>query len=110
VRSNIVGRNVGKTLGKLILSIMPVLLTPVWGYLIADGYINFGGGEKDLLLLIPWIVWSLIYLVIFIVAWIKRKKTKTMVLYSVGGASGILMLAWVILFIWFNGILGAYKG
>jgi hypothetical protein len=32
---------------------MPVLLTPVWGYLIADGYINFGGGEKDLLLGIP---------------------------------------------------------
>lgn len=87
-----------------------MLLTPIWGYLIADGYLNFGGGEKDLFLLIPWIIWAFIYLLIFIIAWIKRRNTKVIVLYSVGGATGILALAWVILFIWFNKIIGVYKG
>lgn len=87
-----------------------MLLTPVWGYLIADGYLNFGGGEKDLFLLIPWITWAFIYFLIFVIAWIKRKTIKVIVLYSVGGASAILIFAWVVLFIWFNHILGVYKG
>jgi len=93
-------------LGKLTLCLLPMLLTPIWGYLISDGYLNFGGGEKDLFLLIPWIVWSLIYLLIFIIAWIKRIKIKRILLYSVGGATGILALAWVVLFLWSNDILG----
>jgi hypothetical protein len=87
-----------------------MILTPIWAYLISDGYLDFGGGEKDLFLLIPWIVWSLIYLLIFIVVWIKQKKIKYIVIYSVSGASGILAFAWVILFLWFNNILGVYKG
>ena len=97
-------------LGKLILCLAPMLLTPVWGYLIADGYLNFGGGDKDLFLLVPWVVWAFIYLLIFLVAWIKRRSIKVMVLYAVGGASGLLAAAWIVLFIWFNQILGVYKG
>ena len=34
---------------RLILSIVPLALTTPLGYLIAEGYLNFGGGEKDLL-------------------------------------------------------------
>jgi len=94
----------------VILCVLPMLLTPIWGYLIADGHLNFGSGEKDLFLLIPWFVWAFIYFLIFIVAWIKRKTTKSTVIYSISGATGILALAWVILFIWFNHILGVYKG
>ena len=95
---------------KLVLCLVPILLTPVWGYLIADGYLNFGGGEKDLFLLVPWMVWSFLYLVIFIVAWIKKKSTGIILLCALVGASGILVVAWVILFLWFNQILGADKG
>lgn len=51
-----------KFLGKLVLCMLPLALTPIWGYLISDGYLNFGGGEKDLLLLLPWLIWSFIYL------------------------------------------------
>lgn len=97
-------------LGKLTLCFTPILLTPLWGYLIADGYLNFGGGEKDLFLLIPWVVWAFIYLLIFIVAWVKRKETKRIVLYAVCGATGILGLAWIALFIWANATLGIHKG
>ena len=87
-----------------------MLLTPILGYLIAEGHLNFGGGEKDLFLLIPWVIWAFIYLLIFIIAWIKHKNIKVIVLYSIGGATGILALVWGVLFIWFNQILGFYKG
>jgi hypothetical protein len=83
-------------------------MTPIWGYLIADGCVNFGGGEKDLILLISWTIWSFLYLLIFIIAWIRRKNTKVILLYSVVGATGGLAIAWVVLFMWFKGILGVY--
>lgn len=97
-------------LGNLILCLLPMLLIPVLGYLISDGYLDFGCGEKDLLLLIPWIFWSFIYLAIFIVVWIKRKKLKVILVYAAGVSTGILALAWVVLFAWSNDLLGIYKG
>ena len=56
---------------RLVLSLGPLLLTPVLFYLLAEGHLNLGGGEKDILLLIPWIAWSLIYAVSFWVCWRK---------------------------------------
>ncbi len=97
-------------LGKLTLCLAPMMLTPIWGYLISDGYLNFGGGEKDLFLLLPWILWSLIYSLIFIVAWAKRKKIKVVFLSAVAGATGLLAVTWMVLFIWSSDILGVYKG
>ena len=95
---------------KFILCLFPLLLTPIWGYLIADGYLNFGGGEKDLFLLVPWMTWAFIYFLIFIITWIMHKTTKVIVFYSVGGATVLLILTWVVLFVWFNNIIGVYKG
>lgn len=46
---------------RIVLSLLPLGLTPVLGYLLAQGYINLGGGEKDILLLIPWLIWSLVF-------------------------------------------------
>jgi hypothetical protein len=83
-----------------------VAVTPLWAYLIADGYLNFGGGEKDLLLLIPWIVWSLLYLMIFVVSWLKGLKMKRGLVYSVGGASIMIALAWLVMFVFSAGLLG----
>ena len=100
----------GSIIYKLILCLLPLLLTPVWGYLIAEGYLNFGSGEKDLFLLIPWMAWSVVYLLSFIFLWVKGKETKNIVKYSTGAASAILVIAWIVLFIWFNNILGMKKG
>lgn len=97
-------------LTRLILSLIPILLTPLWVYLIANSYLNFGAGEKDLFLVIPWVVWAFLYLLIFIIAWIKRKSTLRIVFYSAAGATGLLAVIWLILFIWFSGILGIRKG
>ena len=71
-----------------------------------EGYVNFGGGEKDLLILIPWILWSLIYLAIFIVIWCKRMPLLRGVVYSTAGATTLLGLIWGGMFLWFSGLLG----
>lgn len=46
----------------LITLLLPLLLTPVFGFLLAEGHLNLGGGEKDLLLLLPWLLWSILFI------------------------------------------------
>jgi hypothetical protein len=85
---------------RIILLLLPLALTPVWTILISDGLLNFGGGEKDLLLLIPWLIWSFIFLVIFITCWIKKLSIKKGLAYSTGGATAIIIIIWLLMFVW----------
>jgi hypothetical protein len=48
---------------RVVLSLLPLAMTPVLGYLLAQGHINLGGGEKDIILVVPWLVWSLLFAV-----------------------------------------------
>ncbi len=91
---------------RLILSIAPVALTPLLGFLIAHGYLNFGGGEKDILLLIPWLVWSVVYFVLFLIFWRRKLSIQKGCGYAAAGATGALALIYVVMLIWSVGILG----
>lgn len=53
---------------RVVLGLLPLGLTPLVGHLLA-GDVNFGGGEKDILLLVPWLLWSLIFAVSSLVFW-----------------------------------------
>lgn len=44
-------------------ALLPLALTPLWLHLIASGRLDLGGGEKDLVWLVPWTVWSLVFAV-----------------------------------------------
>lgn len=88
------------------LCLLPLALTPFWIFLIAEGYLNFGGGEKDLLLVIPWIVWSMLFLMIGVVAWVRGLSWKRGLAWSAGGATAIFAGAWIFLFIWSADLLG----
>ncbi len=81
------------------ICIFPFAVTPLLAYLIAEGLLNFGGGEKDLLLLIPWLIWSAIFLVVFIITWIKRLSIKMGIVYSVAISISAMLLIWLIMFI-----------
>ncbi|OFW27724.1 MAG: hypothetical protein A3J28_04545 [Acidobacteria bacterium RIFCSPLOWO2_12_FULL_60_22] len=85
---------------RLGLCLLPLGLTPIWGFLIAEGYLNFGGGEKDLLLLLPWLVWSILYGIIFAACWIKKFPIRRGLGYAAGGASILVVVAWLALFLW----------
>jgi hypothetical protein len=83
-------------------------LTPLWIFLITEGYLNFGGGGKDLLLVIPWLVWSALFLVIGVVAWGRGIPWKRGLAWSAGGATAVLVGVWIRLLIWSAGLLGVH--
>ncbi len=83
-----------------------IALTPLLGFLIAEGYLNFGGGEKDLFLLIPWMVWSVVYFVLFLIFWRRKLSLPRGCGYAAAGATGALALIYGIILIWPGGILG----
>jgi hypothetical protein len=84
-------------LKKLAICILPLALTPLWGFLISEGYLNLGGGCKDIILLVPWLLWSLIYSLIFVVLWIKGRSLGRLIAYSIAGASGVIVMVWIML-------------
>lgn len=90
------------TLTRLALSVLPLGLTPLLGYLIAGGRLNFGGGEKDIFLLIPWILWSSLYLGYFIRGWVLRASIKRCLLRAVSGATLTFGLMLLVMFIWLS--------
>ena len=84
---------------KLAACVLPLALTPLWRYLISEDYLNFGGGCKDIILVIPWFIWSAAYALFFVVLWIKKYSFGRLVGYSVGGAVGIVVVALTILLV-----------
>lgn len=86
--------------GKLGLCLGPLALTPLLVLLIAEGYLNFGGGEKDLILVLPWLLWSLLYALVFAVGWSRKLPLKRTLSYAAGGAAIVVVSAWVALLIW----------
>jgi hypothetical protein len=46
---------------RVLLALLPLFLTPALGFLLAGGYLNLGGGEKDIILVLPWAFCSLVY-------------------------------------------------
>jgi hypothetical protein len=98
-----------KFLTKIAICLLPLALTPFWGLLISEGYLNLGGGCKDIILLIPWLLWSLVYSVFFIVLWIRGRSFGRLIAYSVAGASGVIVLAWIVI-LFFPVLIGLPTG
>ncbi len=95
-----------RTVFRVFLGVLPLGLTPLLGWLIAEGVLNFGGGEKDLLLLLPWLLWSLIYLAAFITLWVKRFSLPAALLWSLAVPTAALAVLFVALYLFSSGLLG----
>lgn len=52
---------------RLALCLLPVALTPLVFFSLAEGWVRFGGGEKDIILAFPFAVWAVIYTLAFVV-------------------------------------------
>lgn len=83
---------------KLFLAIVPLLITVLFAWLTMEGHLNFGGGEKDIFLAIPLLLWSLVYLGCFLALWWRRAPTGRSVAVSSGLATGFVVIAWAVLF------------
>ena len=95
---------------RLILCLFPLLATPLLALLIAEGYLDFGGGEKDLLLLLPWILWSLAFLVFSAVFWRRRVPVGRGLLLATGAATGVMVAIYLLMLLLVSGVLGIKTG
>lgn len=92
-----------------VVALLPLILTPVLGLLLADGKLNFGGGEKDILLILPWAFGSFIYGASSFILWYRRWSLGRAVLCSIGVSFAVLVIAgFVLAFVGMLGIGGRY--
>lgn len=99
----------GRILGRLALALLPLALTPLWGFLLGEGYVNLGAGCKDILALIPWVVWALGYFIASLICGRKGTPLLKSAGYAAAGATGFLAVMWVVLLIhqlWLFGLQG----
>ena len=89
---------------KLGFCILPLALTAALVAFIAAGYAS--DAENTLRLLIPWLLWSLVYTAIFIMLWLMRLSLERNLAYSAGGSTILISLVWIMMAIWFSGYNG----
>lgn len=83
---------------KFFVSVVPFLLTFIFTWLVMDGYLNFGGGEKDIFLAVPLLLWSLLFMCCYFVLWWRGSRIVRSVIFAGAFATGGLMAAWFVLF------------
>ena len=88
------------------ICLFPLAVTPIWIFLIARGSLNFGGGEKDLFLVIPLLVWSALFLAIGVVAWVRGLSWTRGLAWSAAGATASLVVVGTGLLLFASGLLG----
>lgn len=98
------GKNQLKFVAKIIFLILPLPLIYLFAHLTAEGVFNFGGGEKDIILVLPLLFWYLVYVVVYAIFWIKKKSLIQIIVRSILWATGILIVAFVVLY--FVSLLG----
>jgi hypothetical protein len=84
-------------LGRLLLAVAPLLLTVLFGWLTMEGHLNFGGGEKDIFLLIPLLLWSFVWFCTFLTLWWRRSPVGRSLKFSAAIATALVVSAWIIL-------------
>ena len=81
-----------------------MLLTPGVIYVLAEGWLDSGGGEKDILLAIPYFLWAVIFFIVAIVLIIKRWTGRKWLWYAVSISVAAMLVSGI--FVYFLGWLG----
>lgn len=90
---------------RVFVALIPLGLTPGLFWLIAEAYLNLGGGEKDIVLIIPWMLWSVVYGAAFVFE-SRRVTVAKAVLRGVCWATGLLLALFAALYLLSQGWLG----
>jgi hypothetical protein len=62
--------------------------------MVSYGYIDLDGGNKDMLVLFPWILWSVLFFIIGLIHW--KKLADNFLLFS----SSFIWSSVIMLFLW----------
>jgi hypothetical protein len=85
---------------KLVLCLLPLALVPGLLFSLAEGWINLGGGEKDIILVFPAAAWALLYACGFAVMWARKASARSCLWCGALVATMPLVVAWVGLLTW----------
>jgi hypothetical protein len=80
---------------RVLVAVLPFLATILFTFLTMEGYLNFGGGEKDIFLSVPLLLWSLIFLVSSLIAWWRKSTLRRAAAISAIVATAVVVLIWV---------------
>ena len=86
---------------RIVLALTPLLRAPALLSLLAGGQLNLGGGEKDVILVVPWLLWSVVYAFSSFFLWGRG--------WAIGGATGLSILV-ATAGVWLAGLILALIG
>jgi hypothetical protein len=89
-----------RALAGLLATLWPWPLVMVFFYATAEGYLNFGGGEKDIVLVLPLALLALIYSVCCLVMWWRGRPLAQCIRRSLAIAFATVLVLWLALVAW----------
>lgn len=84
---------------RISIAVAPLLVALAFVWLVLQGHVDFGGGEADIFLVVPPLLWSLLYLLCCLVLWAQGFRLGASVSASAGFATGLTALGWVVLYL-----------
>ncbi|HEX7045325.1 MAG TPA: hypothetical protein VF203_12000 [Burkholderiales bacterium] len=84
---------------RLLAALAPLMLAALFGWAVLEGRLRFGGGDKDVLLIAPALLWALIHFFCYAVLWAQGFGLVRAAALAGGVATGFTAIAWVALFV-----------
>jgi len=89
------GSRASRIVVSILIASVPFAATLLFGYLIAESVLNFGSGEKDLFLVLPALLWSLIFALALLVFRLRGARIARSTARAAIVATVLLVLAWL---------------
>jgi hypothetical protein len=84
--------------GQVALALLPLVLTPVLGYVLAEGVLSLGGGDKDIFWAFLWAIWSIAFAVSSIFLINRNWAVDKWALRSTLASTGVMLVLWLLAF------------
>jgi len=88
------------TLVRILLLILPLAASVGFGFLLAEGYVDLGGGEKDIVVAMLLAVLSLVFIVCGLFTWRSRRSLGAWAWTSFKYALLMLVGLWLVFWAW----------
>ncbi|MEW5976773.1 MAG: hypothetical protein AB1898_13300 [Acidobacteriota bacterium] len=81
---------------RLVAVLAPLLLSILLGWAVL-GPLSLGSGEKDIILVIPLLMWSFFYLVCHLILWWRHAAFGRSMIVSSIAATALVVVSWIVL-------------
>ena len=82
-----------------LTALAPLAATLLLSFLTMEGYVNFGGGDKDILVAIPLLLFSVLFLLSCLIAWWRGLPPGRAARVSALASAAVVVVAWLALFV-----------